>query len=100
MRPHVALGTGVVDGTGRALALFPAMVWADAVIEAPSNSVGNATAATANAFTAACLFMAPPRFERGYGTMLTPDGLARLSRYSIASEGTHSVSANSCAFIQ
>jgi hypothetical protein len=32
--------------------------------------------------------------------MLIPDGLARLSRYSIASDGTHSVSTNYCAFIQ
>ena len=38
--------------------------------------------------------------ERRYGTMLIPDGLARESRYSSASDGTHSVSANSCAFIQ
>src|ERR1051325_9011449 len=35
-----------------------------------------------------------------YGTIWTPDGLASVSRYSIASDGMQSVSANCCAFIQ
>src|SRR5882672_9613884 len=42
------------------------MVWSDAVIEAPSNRVGNATAAMANAFTTSCLFIAPPRCRRAF----------------------------------
>jgi hypothetical protein len=58
MRPHVALGTGAVRGTGCAIALCLTLVSLDAVIEVPSNRAGNATAAMANALTSSCLFIA------------------------------------------
>src|SRR5262245_36133310 len=58
MRPHVALGTVAVDGSGPAVArASPARVWLADRIEVPSSNVGNTTAAIANALTNRCVFM-------------------------------------------